>query len=245
MSAFFHAVFYEPLLQALVWLYTYAAFKDFGLAVIMLTILVRIVLFPLFYKGVKQQVLIQKIHPKIKEIQERHKDNKEKQAMELMELYKKHGVNPFSSILVLIIQLPIVIGLYQVILKEISSGLFDNFLFLGFIDVRKTSIWIAIAATILQYIQGRISMPKKSAGKEGGAAEFGKMMVYVGPALTLIILTRFASALGLYWITTTLFSLGQQVYIMKTLKKKDEEKAVKEAEKELKEIHHGADSRKN
>ncbi|MDP3724970.1 MAG: YidC/Oxa1 family membrane protein insertase, partial [Nanoarchaeota archaeon] len=143
MSSFFYTFFYEPMLQMLVWIYKYAAFEDFGLAVIFLTIAVRILLFPLFYKSTKQQVLIQKIHPKIKEVQERHKDNKERQATELMALYKKHGVNPFSSILTLLIQRPIVIGLSQVILKEITNGLFDNFMFLGFINVREKSLAIA------------------------------------------------------------------------------------------------------
>ncbi len=244
MSNFFHAFFYEPMLQMLVWIYKYAAWEDFGLAVIILTVAVRVLLFPLFYKGAKQQALIQKIHPKIKEIQAKHKDNKEKQAMELMELYKRHGVNPFASLLVLIIQLPIVIGLYQVILKEVSGGLFDNFLFLGFINVREKSLILAVITAIFQYIHARMSMPKEEKGSSNPMAGAGKMMVYMLPAMTLLILANFPAALGLYWLTTTIFSIGQHAYIMKTLKTRDEEDAAKEVKKELKEIH-GTDSGKN
>ena len=237
MSAFYHAFFYQPILDALVWVYHNIAFQDFGLAVIILTIAVRVVLFPLFYKGAKQQALIQKIHPKIKEIQETHKDNKERQAAELMGLYKKHGINPFASFLVLIIQLPIVIGLYQVILKEITSGFFDNFLFLSFIDVKEESLVLAIIAAALQYVQAKMAMPKEEKGKASPAAGIGKTMLYVVPGITFLILTKFPAALGLYWVTTTLFSIGQQAYIMKTLKKKEEKEAEKEVKQELKEIH--------
>src|SRR3989344_4829648 len=169
MTTFFHTFFYGPLLQALVWIYENMAFEDFGLAVIILTIAVRVLLFPLFYKGAKQQVLIQKIHPKIKEIQERHKDNKEKQATELMELYKKHGVNPLASLLVLIIQLPVIIGLYQVILKEITGGLFDNFLFLGFINIREKSLVLAVITAAFQYIQAKMGLPKEEKGSTNPA----------------------------------------------------------------------------
>ena len=219
MSAFYHAFFYQPILDALVWVYHNIAFQDFGLAVIILTIAVRVVLFPLFYKGAKQQALIQKIHP------------------ELMGLYKKHGINPFASFLVLIIQLPIVIGLYQVILKEITSGFFDNFLFLSFIDVKEESLVLAIIAAALQYVQAKMAMPKEEKGKASPAAGIGKTMLYVVPGITFLILTKFPAALGLYWVTTTLFSIGQQAYIMKTLKKKEEKEAEKEVKQELKEIH--------
>ncbi|MEK7086984.1 MAG: YidC/Oxa1 family membrane protein insertase, partial [Patescibacteria group bacterium] len=95
MTNLFNAVFYQPILSVLIFIYNNLAFHDLGLAIIFLTILVRIVLFPLFYKGAKDQALIQRLQPHIKKIQLDHKVDKAKQAQELMALYKEHRFNPF------------------------------------------------------------------------------------------------------------------------------------------------------
>lgn len=175
MKSLYHTFLYQPILSALIFIYHSLAFGDLGFAIIILTIAIRIVLFPLFYKGAKQQALMQKIQPKLKEIQEKHKDNKERQAMELMALYKKHKINPFSSILSLVIQIPILIAIYQVLLKEAGGAIFDNFLFLGFINLREINLVIAVIAAVAQYIQIKISIPAPSrAPAKGGSASGGK-----------------------------------------------------------------------
>ena len=236
MKYIWNTFLYQPILSTLVFIYDKVAFGDFGLAVVILTIVIRIVLFPLFYKGAKQQAIIQKIQPKIRKIQKELKHDKEKQAAELMKIYKKHKINPFSSILTLLVQLPILIALYRVILNEIGGEFFDNFIFLGFIDLREKSIIIAVIAAILQYVQIRLAMPKKSTEKSSNPiASAGRMMAYIGPGLTLFILTRFPAALGIYWLTSTIFSIGQQIYINKRIKKEDVDEEIEELKEEAEE----------
>ncbi|OGG40222.1 hypothetical protein A3A21_02505 [Candidatus Jorgensenbacteria bacterium RIFCSPLOWO2_01_FULL_45_25b] len=222
MGNFFHAILYEPILKLLIWIYETIAFNSFGLAVIFLTIGIQIILFPLFWKSAKHQAVMQKLQPKVKHIQESLKHDKEKQATELLSLYKEHKINPFGSVLLLFVQLPIIIALYQVLLKEISSGLFDNFIFLGLIDLRQKSLILTLIATLLQYIQGRLSLPKTQEAKGANPmADMGKMMLYMGPIITLVILQSLPAALGVYWITSTIFTIGRQIIINKKMKEKE------------------------
>jgi len=227
----FQTIFVNPLFNALVYLYNTVAFGDFGLAVIFLTLLIRFVLYPFFYKGVRNQMLLQRIQPEIKRVQEDHKDNKEKQAQALMELYKKHDVNPFSSILLLFIQLPVLIALYRVFLEGFSPEMLSRLYsfvsapdvlhttFLGLIDLKEKSIFIVGLAAIIQYIQGYQTLPKIEKGKELSSAEkISKQMVLFSPILTVVILANFPSAVGLYWLVTGIFSVVQQYYVNKSIK---------------------------
>ena len=97
MANLFHTILYQPLFNALIFLYQYLSFHDLGIAIILLTIVIRLVLFPLFYKGAKDQAILQRLAPKIKEIQTNHKNDKQKQAKAMMDLYRQHKVNPFSG----------------------------------------------------------------------------------------------------------------------------------------------------
>jgi YidC/Oxa1 family membrane protein insertase len=219
----FKTLFYQPILWVLVFIYQNIAFHDLGVAIILLTVLVRLVLLPFFYRGAKDQTLIQKIQPLVKKIQEDHKGNKEKQTQALLELYRQHRINPFSSFLLLIIQLPILIALYRVFLTGLSNNVvFDNYQFLGLINLNERSFVLVILATLAQYFQGRLMMPKAQPGRGAAANRFGQTMLFLGPALTLVILINFPAALGLYWLTSSLFSLGQQIFINKALKKHGE-----------------------
>jgi len=202
-----------------------------GLAIIGLTLLIRLILYPLFYKSIKNQTILQKLQPHIQKIQLDHKDNKEKQAQALMQLYKDHQVNPFSGIFLLILQLPILIALYQVFLygfkDESLTGLYSfitspthiNPSFLGLIDLAKSSIIVVSLAAVLQYLQAKLSLPKDESGKEVAGAKLAKQMSFIGPALTFAILYSMPAAVGLYWMTTSVFSIFQQMYVNKILKK--------------------------
>lgn len=219
MSNIFNVFLYQPVFHSLVFIYQNLSFQDLGLAIIILTALVRIVLFPLFYKSAKHQAIMQRLQPKVKEIQEKHKNDKTKQGAELMNLYKEHKINPFSGILVLIIQLPIIIAIYQVILKETTKDLFSNFMLLGLFNLREANIAIAVIASALQYLQMRLSFPPemRQGGKNNPAAQTGKIMLIMGPAFSLLILSRLPSALGLYWLASTVFSIGQQILVNKKI----------------------------
>jgi YidC/Oxa1 family membrane protein insertase len=140
-----------------------------------------------------------------------------------MALYRENKLNPFSSLIMLFIQLPIIIALYQVFWRELSNSTFDNHLFLGLINLGERSLVMAFLAAVFQYFQGKLSLlpPQKtdsSANANLPAASVGKTMVFVGPLLTVLVLSALPSALGLYWITSTVFSIAQQVYINKKLK---------------------------
>ncbi len=206
MSGLFHKILVEPLFYLLVWLYNNLAFQDLGVAIILLTLVVRIVLFPLFYKSFKSQAALQKLRPELEKIQNQHKDNREKQAQAMLELYRRHQINPLTTFLLLLIQLPILIALYRVFLQPPPDL---NSWSLGLIDLKETSIMVVVLSVVAQYFQGRLSLPKQKADP------MAKNMVFIGPVLTLTILAYLPSAVGFYWLTTTLFSIGQQLYINK------------------------------
>ncbi|MEK7482133.1 MAG: YidC/Oxa1 family membrane protein insertase [Patescibacteria group bacterium] len=246
MTYIFNEFFYRPLFNVLIFLYNNFSFGDLGIAIVVLTILIRIILLPLFYKSAKDQAIMQRLMPRIKEIQKNHKDDKEKQSKAIMEIYREHKVNPFSGFFMLLVQLPILIALYQVFLKEITveslnNGLYSfifnpeiiNHQFLGLVDLSQRNLIIVVLASLAQYFQGKLSLLKKdkSAKDLSPAEAMGRQMVFIAPVLTFVFLYSFGlpSAVGLYWLTTSIFSVIQQIVINKRLS------ATHEVEKEIKE----------
>jgi len=226
----FNIVLYQPLFNALVLLYNYIPGNDFGIAIIILTIFIRFLFYPLSAKGIRSQKALSDIQPKIKEIQEKYKQDKEKQTKELMELYKKEKINPFSGCLPLLIQFPVIIALYrvfwggldpeklQLLYGFISSPGAINSMFLGFLDLAKPNIILAILVGISQFVQIKIISNKQKTGKKqnkGFGEEMQKQMQYFMPVFMVLILWKLPSALGLYLLTTTLFTIVQQYIIVK------------------------------
>lgn len=227
MFAFFHTYLYLPTVSALLFIYNTVAFHDLGLAIVFLTIFVRVVLFPVFYKGAKDQALMQRIQPHIKKIQLDHKDDKEEQARKMLELYKKYKLNPFSGILLLILQLPVFIVLFQVFSKELSTGIFATTTLLGIMNLGAKGYVLPIIAAIAQYIQTKMMMgaPAKNTPNDSDnpMAGMAKTMAVIGPAFTFFILLNLPAALSIYWITSGVFSIFQQMYINKRLPKFEDE----------------------
>jgi len=221
MTALFNSYIYNPILSVLLFIYNSITFSDLGVAIIVLTIFIRIVLFPLFYKGAKDQAIMQKLQPHIKKIQLDHKDDKEKQAKELLDLYKKYNFNPFFGIFSIIIQLPIFFALFKMFGRELGNLGVTSTLMFGVFDLGTKGIVLPIIAAALQYIQGKLSMPdtKKNQTGDNPLASVGKTMVYIGPILTLLIFSNLPSALSVYWIVSSLFAIAQQLYINKKLPK--------------------------
>jgi len=120
IASIFNTVLYQPLYNGLIFLTSVVPGADVGIAVVLLTILVKAILFPFAHKSTKAQAALRVLEPEIKELKERHKDDKQEQARKTMELYARHGVSPFSGCLVLIIQLPIIIALYWVFFKGLK-----------------------------------------------------------------------------------------------------------------------------
>ena len=148
---FFYVILYQPLFNCLVLLYNYIPGHDFGIAIIFLTIIIRIILFPISVKAVKSQRSLQRIQPRMQEVQRKYKDDKEKQAKEILALYKEEKINPFSGLLLALIQLPILIALYRVFWNGLNPkeliGLYSfvanpghiNAIFLGIIMLSRKS----------------------------------------------------------------------------------------------------------
>lgn len=229
---FFNIILYKPLFNFLILLYNLIPGGDFGIAIILLTIIIRTLLVPLSISSIKSQKKIQEIQPKIKEIQIKYKNDKEKQAKELLEIYKSEKINPFGSIILLFIQLPILIALYSVFSKGLSASelinlysfvnnpISINVMFLGVINLSRPNIIFAIIAGICQYFQTKMLLPKTN--NMGNNPEFAKIMnfqmTYFLPIMTTVILFTLPSALGLYWIVGGLFSTAQQYFIFKNNK---------------------------
>lgn len=209
MTNLFNLLLINPLLKSLLFLYANITFNDLGSAIILLTIIVRLVLYPLFYKSLKQQHVLKKIQPHIQNIQTKHKGNREEQGKALMALYKEHGVNPLMSLGLIFIQLPILIALYQVFLMPLPEFTQS---FLGLITLSERSILLVVLAALLQYLLGVMSMAANKDDKSP-AAQTMRNMVMIGPVITVAVLWSLPAAIGLYWVTTTLFSIAQQLHV--------------------------------
>jgi len=231
MLYLYHTIIYQPLLNILIFFYNTVAFRDLGVAIILLTVLIRFALYPLFNKSARHQMIMVKLQPKLKEIQETHKHDREKQAQATMSLYKEHGINPFSGFLLLLVQLPVLIALYQIFLRILNTtSLVDlysfvkapalmNASFLGLMDLSQSSIVMVVLAALAQYFQARLSIPKSSGQSPSPAERMGRQMAFIGPIITVIIFYKLPAAVSLYWIVTLLFSIIQQLIINRQLSK--------------------------
>ena len=125
MVQLFTTIFYQPLLNLLVFLYNVIPGHDIGVAIIVLTILIKLILYPFSIKSIQSQKALQSLQPKIDALKNQYKNEKEKLASAMMKLYKDEKVSPFSSCLPLLIQLPIFITVYQVFRTGLSNGSLD------------------------------------------------------------------------------------------------------------------------
>jgi len=228
---FFNKALYQPLFNALVWLYHSLPGNDFGIAVIALTVLIRLALHPLMSQSLKSQKILNELQPKIAEIQKKFKNDQQKQAEELIRVYQEQKINPFSGFLPMLIQLPLLIALYQVFWKGLQPGAMDglysfvsnsgaiNPSFLGLINLSQASMILAVVAGITQYFQAKAMSPQANKSADGQAGQMANMMqkqmLYLMPVFTIIILMRLPAAIALYWIVTSLFSIGQQYAVNK------------------------------
>ncbi len=221
----FNAVIYQPILNLLVWLYNVIPGHDIGVVIIVVTIVIRLLLSPFMHKSLKGQKALSVLQPKLNDLREKYKDDKEGQAKAMMELYKEHNVNPLSSCLPLLIQLPLLIALYQVFrqaLKGNLNGLYSfihnpgtlNPKFLGLIDLSHPNIAFAILAGVAQFWQSKmISSWQTAPSNDPTAKIMNAQMTYLLPMVSVFIAWKLPAGLPLYWIVTTLFAIAQQYYI--------------------------------
>lgn len=235
ISTFFHAVFYNPIYNGLVALMAFVPGGDVGVAVILLTIVIRLVLLPFSLSAARTQRAMKILEPKIKELKEKHKGDKEKEAVETLALYREAEVNPFASILTALIQIPVLLALYWVFRYEPfvtvdAARLYAltpiphvvSLQFLGLISVAGKSLTLAILAGVTQFLQAHLALSGTMKPSPGGAqGDFQKIiglqLKYVFPFLIGTISYTTSGAIALYFIATNLAGSLQELYVRRTI----------------------------
>lgn len=235
MTYLYDTIVYYPILNALVFLYQTAAFQDLGVAIILVTLLIRLVLYPVFHKSTKHQMIAQKLQPELERITKEHKNNKEKQVEKTMALWRAHGTNPFSGVALTVVQIPVLIALYQIFVQSVSSATLEGLysfvvppadglhkMFLGLLALDKQSKLMVGAAALAQYLQARAAAPPATAGSSRSGA-LARNMALVGPVITavLFIALKLPDAVSLYWTVTTVATIAQQAIVKKHLAQND------------------------
>jgi YidC/Oxa1 family membrane protein insertase len=240
-------ILYVPLLNLLVLLYVYIPGQDLGLAIIAITLIIRIVLHPSYRSTLKAQRDMQKIQPYIDKVKVEFKDDQKRQSEEMMKLYKEHKVNPLGSCLPLIIQLPIVYALYRVFIAGLDTSslvhLYSWFpnppaqlhtVFLNFlnmpnlaIDLTTRNIYLAILAGVAQLVQTWVTMQrtKKTAPQSQPGFNMQSNIMLLFPLVTLGLALTLPSALSLYWATTTIVMTLEQVWVFAILDRQEQKVA--------------------
>lgn len=243
MSVLWNTVFYQPIYNILVFIINNITFGDVGFAIILVTIIIKLILSPLTKKSIKSQILMKRMEPEIKQIK---KDfpNKEEQAKKTFDLYKKYGTNPFSGCLVVIIQLPIIFALYYVFYNGISiqKDIIYPFIqiptvmhtnFLGLIEMGSKSLFLGIFAGFTQFIQGYLASPSKTKKIEivkeietkDGKKDFQEQLSdsmqmnvkYILPIFIGFVAWKISAAVALYWVVSNIFTIVQEWYIRRQL----------------------------
>ncbi|CAB1255575.1 membrane protein insertase YidC [Clostridium sp. MT-14] len=180
---------------------------SYGIAIILMTIIIRIIILPLGIKQLRSSFAMNEIQPEVKKLQEKYKKDPQRAQQEMMKLYKEKGASPFSGCLPLLIQWPILIALYYVFNN--LSGI-NGVSFLWMKDLAKTDMLLAIISGATTYLSGVLVMPST-----GEQAKQSKMM-NIGMSVFMVYMSmRFKSALVLYWVVSNLIQIAQTVVIKK------------------------------
>jgi YidC/Oxa1 family membrane protein insertase len=236
MVELFRNILYIPLFNGFVGLYNIVG--DVGVVIFVITVFIKLVLYPLTSKSITAQKALTELQPKLEELKKKHKDDQQALAQETMKVYKDNKVNPLGSCLPILIQLPVFLALYWVLRDGLTTDTFDilypfvavpefiNPVTLGLFDLSRVSIVLALAAGAAQFWQAKMFSRKKSpkAAGEGGKDEnmmsmMNKQMLYFMPGLTVIIGLQLPGGLALYWFLSTFITAIQQKVLFR--KKKD------------------------
>jgi YidC/Oxa1 family membrane protein insertase len=236
MYHLYQIIAYQPILNVLAFLYNHTL--DLGVSIILLTILIKLFLWPLSRKAIKSQKEMQEIQPKLDALKKQYADNKEALGKATMDLYKEHKINPLSSCLPLLIQLPFLFAVFRVLRVGMSEDLYLVYSFLtkptnfqaisfGFMDLSKPNIYLAVLAGLAQFVQSKMMLAKNNkttgsaAPEENMTAMMNKQMVYIFPAMTIIFGFSLPGGLTLYWFMFTFFTIIQQYLVLRSNKKTD------------------------
>lgn len=228
----FQMFLYQPIFNAFVGLYNFI--PDIGVAILLLTLIIKLLLYPFTKSSIDSQKKLADLQPKLQELKEKHKGDQQTLAQETMRLYKEDKVNPLASCLPLLIQLPIFLALFWVLRDGFGNANFSllysfvknpesiNPISLGFLDLSKQSIVLALLAGVAQFWQAKMTQTKQAPKKAGEGAKdenmlavMNKQMLYFMPILTVFIGFSLPGGVTLYWFLSTLFTALQQLIMIK------------------------------
>jgi len=231
----FHTILYQPIFNLFVGLYNIIPGHDVAIVILAITIIVRLVVYPLTSSSIKAQKTMQDLQPKIDAVKKEFANDQQKQAQALMQVYKENKVNPFASCLPLLIQLPILIALYMVMRDGLMADKFVTELYgfvsnpgklnsiaLGFIDMTKANYVLAVLAGLAQFWQAKSMLVKKPPQNAGSGAKdenmmamMNKQMLYFMPVMTVLIGFSLPAGLTLYWFLSTVLTVAQQYFLLR------------------------------
>lgn len=228
----FNLILYQPLYNALVFLIGVIPSHDVGIAVILLTIVARIILFPLSRRAVDSQLAMKKLAPEIEAIKAKHKKNSPEQSQAIFRLYKERGVHPFAGFGLTLVQIPILLALYWIFarggLPQVDVSALYSFVhapgsvdmyFLGVIDMGAThNIPLAALVALSQLVYTRLSMgkaanaPVQASLSNDMAKSFDFQARYIMPLMFGVIAYFVAAAAPLYWLTSNCAMIAQEYF---------------------------------
>lgn len=229
----FRTVFYQPIYNTLILFIKIAPARDLGFAIILLTLVIRLILLVPSQRAIVSQRKMQELQPRLEAIKKKYAGNQEKIAQETLQVWKENKVNPFGSCLPIVIQFPILIALFYVIrnglnpdnsyllygsLKDVDlSNIHTNFL--GILELTKINTFVLpLLVGVLQFVQMKLTMMKKkktdekpASGKGSEMETVNKTMVYMMPVMIALFTISVPAGVGLYWGVSTVFAIGQQL----------------------------------
>ena len=204
-----------------------------GLAIIAITILIKLALYPLSRQTIRSQRALQQLQPKVEELKAKYKDQKDQMAQELMRLYQAEKVSPLSSCLPLLVQMPFLFAMYRVFRSGLASENLDllysfvnrpemlGHTWFGVLDLSQRSIPLAILAGLSMFWQSRMLITKRppmsvpGSQDENMTAIMNKQVMYVMPVMTVVFGFSLPGGLMLYWFTNTLLTVAQQALVLR------------------------------
>lgn len=193
-------------------------FGSYGLAIILLTIVIKIIVYPLTKKQIQSMKAMQKIQPEMKKLQEKYKDKPQIMQKKLLELYQKEGANPMSGCLPMLIQMPILMAMYYTLFNFNYGGVAPSFLWMPSLSETDPLYILPVLSALTTFLQQKLSMSSESTQQM-------KTMMIIMPLFIGFISLNFPAGLVLYWVTMNVVQIIQQIWIFKKDENSDKEAA--------------------
>ena len=222
-SFIWHTFFYDPVYNTLVFFIDHIPNGDVGLAIVATVVLVKMILLPVSIKAAKTQRIMREIEPKLKAIKEEHADDREAQARAMMEIYKDAGMNPFASIFLIFLQIPIFIALYFSVLSllvtneetGVTTTTFDASLLYSFVPVPEVASTMMLGVIDVVARSWPLALLAAITMKEDFMRNMQVQMKYVMPVLIGVIAYTFSATIALYFVVSNLTAIAQEFWVRK------------------------------